>query len=101
MPPKMNRQNAFIEEQEVFKDIACRICYQNEACGEWKRITCQCTLINDYYHAHEFCLQRLRKCKVCSTPFIEQIKPPTTQDKIHAFIVLHAGKEIDLFNTNH
>lgn len=48
---------------------------------------------NDYYHAHEFCLQRLRKCKVCSTPFIEQAKPPTTQDKIHAFIVLHSGNE--------
>lgn len=30
MPPKMNRQNAFIEEQEVFKDVLRYIIVQNE-----------------------------------------------------------------------
>ncbi|KAI9351719.1 hypothetical protein BD770DRAFT_393966 [Pilaira anomala] len=72
MPPQMKRQNAFFGEPEQFREIACRICYQSEACGEWKRITCQCSIIHDYYHAHEFCLNKSKRCKVCATIYIEK-----------------------------
>ncbi|KAI8078522.1 hypothetical protein BDF21DRAFT_420718 [Thamnidium elegans] len=87
-PPEMKRQNAFSADQEPFREIACRICYQSEACGEWKRIICQCSIKHDYYHAHEFCFNKTKRCKVCHTPYIERKPQPklniTMKDKIQA-----------------